>query len=75
MTIYRVAVRKDDGTVEAQTTEDEDDALDWFGNGVDAVFDREDNTVETTLEVEGVVWGMVKEPEISREVIEGEISG
>lgn len=62
MTKYTVAVHGEEGP-NAQTTENVDDALDWFTNACTAVVDPGPDDPEVafaSFAVDGVIWGMVR---------------
>jgi hypothetical protein len=60
MTKFTVAIKGDDGEVTARSTEDLDDALDWFTNAVTEVMDPEEDLSFASLSVAGQVWGMIQ---------------
>lgn len=60
--IYRVAVQHEDGDSKAEETGNRREALDWFVEAAEAVLKPGEDLVRVALEVNGVVWGLVREP-------------
>ena len=61
MTTYTVAITSEAEGPTAQSTDDLDAALDWFGNACDSVLSPDEDVQFTSISVGGVVWGMVRE--------------
>lgn len=62
MTSYTVAIRgEDDASPQARSTDDVDDAVDWFTNAIDAVMDPEADANFASLTVDGKIWGVIQE--------------
>ena len=60
---YRVTIRHEDGTDDSEEAGNMADAVDFFANATEDVLKEDTDSVAAMLEVDGVVWGMVKEPE------------
>lgn len=67
MTKYTVAIRSTDAADEARSTDELDDALDWFTNAATEVMDDESPVTFASLAVNGVQCGMIEEPGMAPE--------
>lgn len=63
MARYKVALQDWHGESESDETGDRQEALDWFMAGAEDVLNAGRKTVRCALEVDGKVWGLVREPE------------
>ena len=60
--VYMVSVLDEEKPApESRTTEDEEEALDWFTNAASEVFDTESPIIAASIRVDGQPWGMVTE--------------
>lgn len=60
LTTYTVAIQEEDGGPTAKSTQDLEEALDWFTNAVDDVMDQDGHVIFATLAVNGVITGMIR---------------
>lgn len=61
MTKYTVEIRERDGQAgEDQSTEDVDEALDWFTNAATEVIEDDGGLELATLKVGDFVWGVIE---------------
>lgn len=61
MTSYTVANQSDGSGPAAQSTQDLDEAIDWYTNAVEAVMDQESDVTYAAISVDGVIWGEIRE--------------
>ena len=61
MTKYTVAIKGEADGPTAKSTDDLDDALDWYTNACTAVMDPEEDLQAASLAVVGVVWAIIQE--------------
>lgn len=62
MTTYTVAIKSGESGDTSQSTQELDDALDWFTNACTAVMDSEDDVESASLSVDGLICGIIQEP-------------
>jgi hypothetical protein len=62
MTTYVVAIREEgEAEATARSTDNMDDALDWFTNAATEVMDQESEVTFASFSVDGALWGVLQE--------------
>jgi hypothetical protein len=60
--VYTVTIVEEDiAEPSAQTTGDEQEAMDWFTNAASEVLEGDSEVVYAKVEVDGVLWGEIRE--------------